>query len=180
MRRLSTTTSQAICSKLKSSRFQGNQRQLLLIGFHRGMASSTRALAARLEKVAARLRRMLESGGAVRAKTEAQAFLDDLEEDESIKVEEVEGAGRCVAGTDSRRTHSGRGLLQAGSQSPRGLQGASASPSRRPRTRTRQTGRRIGEGHHFYRVDRDAGLSARPPRRERTCGSRQGHAIPWK
>jgi superfamily II DNA/RNA helicase len=33
---------------------------------------------------------MLASGGAAREKTEAQAFLDDLEEDESIKVEEVD------------------------------------------------------------------------------------------
>jgi len=38
--------------------FQGSSRQLLLLGFHRRMASSTRALAASLEKVAARLRRM--------------------------------------------------------------------------------------------------------------------------
>lgn len=35
--------------------FQGKQRQLLLLGFHRRMASSTAALAASLERVAARL-----------------------------------------------------------------------------------------------------------------------------
>ncbi len=39
--------------------FEGSHRQLLLLGFHRRMASSTRALAASLERVAARLRRML-------------------------------------------------------------------------------------------------------------------------
>ncbi len=39
--------------------FQGSHRQLLLLGFHRRMASSTRALAASLERVASRLRRMI-------------------------------------------------------------------------------------------------------------------------
>ena len=39
--------------------FEGRQRQLLLLGFHRRMASSTRALAASLRGVATRLRRML-------------------------------------------------------------------------------------------------------------------------
>ena len=41
--------------------FAGRQRRLLLIGFHRRMASSIPALASSLEKVAARLRR-LQSG----------------------------------------------------------------------------------------------------------------------
>jgi SNF2-related domain/Helicase conserved C-terminal domain len=45
--------------------FQGRQRQLLLLGFHRRMASSTRALAVSLGRVAERLRRMM--GGAARA-----------------------------------------------------------------------------------------------------------------
>ncbi|MFT3837934.1 MAG: SNF2-related protein [Myxococcaceae bacterium] len=40
--------------------FRGKQRRLLLIGFHRRMASSTRALASSLEKVAERLARMAE------------------------------------------------------------------------------------------------------------------------
>lgn len=39
--------------------FQGRHRQLLLLGFHRRMASSTAALAASLERVHARLRGML-------------------------------------------------------------------------------------------------------------------------
>src|SRR6202041_779868 len=38
--------------------FSGRQRRLLLIGFHRRMASSIPALAASLENVAARLRRL--------------------------------------------------------------------------------------------------------------------------
>ena len=40
--------------------FQGRSRQLLLLGFHRRMASSTAALAASLERVAGRLRDMLD------------------------------------------------------------------------------------------------------------------------
>jgi hypothetical protein len=40
--------------------FQGKQRQLLLLGFHRRMASSTAALAASLERVAARLARLAQ------------------------------------------------------------------------------------------------------------------------
>lgn len=69
--------------------FQGNQRQLLLIGFHRRMASSTRALSASLDKVAARLRDMLEKGAGVDAKTDTSAFLDDLEDDEKVADEEA-------------------------------------------------------------------------------------------
>ena len=42
--------------------FRGNQRQLLLIGFHRLMGSSIAALAASLRKVAQRLQRLLETG----------------------------------------------------------------------------------------------------------------------
>jgi adenine-specific DNA-methyltransferase len=40
--------------------FQGRHRQLLLIGFHRRMASSTRALQASLERIVARLQKMLD------------------------------------------------------------------------------------------------------------------------
>ncbi|MFT5359099.1 MAG: superfamily II DNA/RNA helicase [Polyangiales bacterium] len=61
--------------------FRGNQRQLLLIGFHRRMASSVPALTASLSKVAERLEKMLE--GASEDETEtAAALLDDLEEEE--------------------------------------------------------------------------------------------------
>src|SRR5271169_3441007 len=61
--------------------FAGRQRRLLLIGFHRRMASSIAALAASLENVAARLRR-LRAGQQL--KDEAREVLDDLEEDEDI------------------------------------------------------------------------------------------------
>lgn len=57
--------------------FRGSHRQLLLIGFHRRMASSTRALASSLARVAARLRKML-AGDA--GSTELDALVDDLED----------------------------------------------------------------------------------------------------
>ncbi len=59
--------------------FAGRQRRLLLIGFHRRMASSIPALAASLDNVAARLRRLAEGQGS--AETMA-AMLRDLEDEE--------------------------------------------------------------------------------------------------
>ena len=57
--------------------FHGNVRQLLLLGFHRRMASSTAALAESLQRVASRLRGLLGDGD-----TDAAAdFARDLEED---------------------------------------------------------------------------------------------------
>jgi adenine-specific DNA-methyltransferase len=58
--------------------FRGNQRRLLLIGFHRLMASSVKALASSLRNVARRLERMLEG------KTDAAPaeFLADLDDDD--------------------------------------------------------------------------------------------------
>jgi hypothetical protein len=94
--------------------FQGSQRQLLLIGFHRRMASSTRALAVSLGRVAVRLRRML--GGAAgqeidgevpgarpparsladarddSAHDRRQGFRDDLEEEEVVDDDVVPSA----------------------------------------------------------------------------------------
>src|SRR5215469_9073619 len=61
--------------------FAGRQRRLLLIGFHRRMASSIAALAASLENVAGRLRR-LQAGQ--HSTDEAREVLADLEEDEDI------------------------------------------------------------------------------------------------
>jgi hypothetical protein len=61
--------------------FAGSQRRLLLIGFHRRMASSIPALAASLENVASRLRR-LGSGQRV---TEATEDFRDLEDDEDLE-----------------------------------------------------------------------------------------------
>jgi adenine-specific DNA-methyltransferase len=59
--------------------FRGSQRQLLLIGFHRRMASSTRALAASLQRVADRLRRKLRGDSGEDA-GDAERMLDDLEQ----------------------------------------------------------------------------------------------------
>jgi superfamily II DNA or RNA helicase len=69
--------------------FRGNQRRLLLIGFHRLMGSSIAALTASLRKVAARLERML----AGHTPNQADTLLDDLEDDEiQIEPESEENA----------------------------------------------------------------------------------------
>ena len=62
--------------------FSGSQRRLLLIGFHRRMASSIPALAASLENVAARLRRLAAGQGDASAL--AAEILRDLEDEEEI------------------------------------------------------------------------------------------------
>ena len=60
-----------------SHAFSGNSRQLLLLGFHRRMASSVAALTQSLERVAGRLRALLEG----REDVPELEFVDDLEED---------------------------------------------------------------------------------------------------
>lgn len=67
--------------------FSGRQRRLLLIGFHRRMASSIPALAASLENVAARLRRMCGKGGDNDTAEEMYRDLEDEEEVEDIPEE---------------------------------------------------------------------------------------------
>src|SRR3954469_2520138 len=61
--------------------FAGSQRRLLLIGFHRRMASSIPALAASLENVAARLRRLRGKPGLDEA---AVGMYRDLEDEDEI------------------------------------------------------------------------------------------------
>src|SRR6185369_1468182 len=63
----------------------------LLLGFHRRLASSTRALAASLERVAARLRRKVAGEETPEAEEEdARSVLDDLEgEDLEVAAEPV-------------------------------------------------------------------------------------------
>lgn len=74
--------------------FRGNQRRLLLIGFHRLMGSSIAALTASLRKVAARLDQMLKG----RTVVSAQVILDDLEdEDLYIESPKEESAGADLA-----------------------------------------------------------------------------------
>jgi len=62
--------------------FAGRQRRLLLIGFHRRMASSIPALASSLENVAARLRR-LQAG--LQADETAMDMYRDLEDEDEIE-----------------------------------------------------------------------------------------------
>jgi superfamily II DNA or RNA helicase len=62
--------------------FSGRQRRLLLIGFHRRMASSLSALAASLENVAARLRRLQQG---LSADDSVTSVLRDLEDEEEIE-----------------------------------------------------------------------------------------------
>src|SRR5215467_12188331 len=69
--------------------FSGRQRRLLLIGFHRRMASSLSALAASLENVAARLRRLQHGLGS--GDTDANA-LHDLEDEDEVIVSSEEPA----------------------------------------------------------------------------------------
>ena len=70
--------------------FQGRSRQLLLLQFHRLMASSTAALAKSLDKVATRLRAMPSGVAGVGATEAATALLADLEDDELGTVEDGE------------------------------------------------------------------------------------------
>ena len=64
--------------------FHGSARQLLLLGFHRRMASSTAALAESLERVAGRLRALLggDDADAAASVDAAASFAEDLEEDD--------------------------------------------------------------------------------------------------
>jgi adenine-specific DNA-methyltransferase len=69
--------------------FKGNQRQLLLLGFHRRMGSSTRALAASLAGVAARLRRKIRGQDSKHADAEdARQLAEDLESEDIELAEE--------------------------------------------------------------------------------------------
>jgi adenine-specific DNA-methyltransferase len=72
--------------------FRGNQRRLLLIGFHRRMASSTRALSASLARVAERLRRMVADGRTADGGDDAAAFRNDLEEEDLDVNDSDDGA----------------------------------------------------------------------------------------
>lgn len=74
--------------------FRGSHRSLLLLGFHRRMASSKAALAASLQNVVTRLDRMIRAaeGGRVDDGGEtAKVFADDLDDDEiaeALRAEE--------------------------------------------------------------------------------------------
>jgi superfamily II DNA or RNA helicase len=70
--------------------FAGRSRRLLLIGFHRRMASSIPALAASLDNVAARLRRLESGRAAPDGPIEVLRDLEEEEEEEKEKEEEQE------------------------------------------------------------------------------------------
>jgi adenine-specific DNA-methyltransferase len=72
--------------------FAGRQRRLLLIGFHRRMASSIAALAASLANVAGRLRRLQAGLAEPAAALEMEEF-SDLEDDDAIESLEPTGLG---------------------------------------------------------------------------------------
>ena len=90
--------------------FSGRARKLLLIGFHRRMASSNAALAASLTGVAARLRRLL--GNSV--PQDAQD-LDDLEEDadELAPTEDAQGPETGPSADSPHVPHIGKAAVQA-------------------------------------------------------------------
>lgn len=75
--------------------FCGNQRKLLLLGFHRRMASSLPAFSASLQKVADRLRRLRDRHAPDEAADRA-AVLDDLEDDD----DGVDEAAPPLSGAD--------------------------------------------------------------------------------
>lgn len=73
--------------------FQGSQRQLLLLGYHRRLASSPRALAVSLERVARRLRKMSAGARELDDSDDVLEILGDFEE-ESLGADTAgEGAG---------------------------------------------------------------------------------------
>ena len=79
--------------------FQGRHRKLLLLGFHRRMASSTRALAASLAHVASRLRRM--AAGQPPDEHDLTAMIGDLEDDELLLVPDDEPGATPVGDFES-------------------------------------------------------------------------------
>ena len=93
--------------------FAGGSRHLLLLGFHRRMASSTAALAASLERVCARLDRIVR--GDARDDIAVREILADLEEDADDLVPEPSATlaphidpVRARAELERVRTFSGR------------------------------------------------------------------------
>ena len=84
--------------------FAGRQRRLLLIGFHRRMASSISALAASLEGVAARLRRLLGQD----SEPAHQGDWTDLEDEEELSEapEESPQAGGAGVAAELARVES--------------------------------------------------------------------------
>ncbi len=83
--------------------FAGRQRRLLLIGFHRRMASSIPALAASLENVAARLRRLQAGVGSDDTVINVLRDLEDEDEIEEAQEEPVPPIDRATLGAELAR-----------------------------------------------------------------------------
>ena len=159
--------------------FRGNARQLLLLGFHRRMASSIPALAESLDKVASRLRGMLGEGDA--GATAAAEFVRDLEEEDDIGDG---GAGTTSAPMppaarrgrgDPNRTRTGRGLRAPRPCAAAGQQGGE------PRAGSAHGHGPAGgpaQGRDLHRVPDDPGLPARAPARTDGTARRGHHAVP--
>jgi len=93
--------------------FRGGQRQLLLLGFHRRMASSTRALAASLDRVAERLRRKLtgsESDSADDA--DARSVSEDLEDEAPDAREKSSALGPGAVSDDNGTAPADAGAIR--------------------------------------------------------------------
>jgi hypothetical protein len=86
--------------------FAGRQRRLLLIGFHRRMASSISALAASLENVAARLRRLQQGLGVDDTVTNVLLDLEDEDEIEDRSEEPNPPIDRAALAAELARVES--------------------------------------------------------------------------
>ena len=82
--------------------FRGRSRQLLLIGFHRRMASSTAALAASLHQVANRLRKLVRGLEQDDATELSADFLADLEDEDDTRPAVTEETSPAPKPTDLR------------------------------------------------------------------------------
>ena len=139
--------------------FRGNQRQLLLIGFHRLMGSSIAALAASLRKVAQRLQRLLETG----VNEPDATLLEDLDF-EDIQAE-VPQAGIGQAETDEKppsvltpvkvaRNSSGSAISFS---APRRFRATVRPRNARGHPHHRRTSARTAARGHLYRIPGDPG-----------------------
>ena len=140
--------------------FSGRQRRLLLIGFHRRMASSIPALAASLENVAARLRRLqgdlrLRRNGyqtcSGTSKTKKRRRLTNLPKNPQLQIDRATaGRGAC----------SRRGLYRPCTIASERCQGAlfPGSDSGGPRSGGRRSWQR--QSRRVHRVDNYAGVLA--------------------
>ena len=108
--------------------FQGRSRQLLLIGFHRIMASSTAALANSLGRVADRLRRMRQGSPDAERAGVIEPLTSDLDDDELPAIEDDPVVERSTTIDDELRP--GRGLRSPCTLPPARQQGAQPGQGR--------------------------------------------------